>query len=472
MRAVLVCLVVIILGGCNGTSDPPGWKAIIKNVSASGEQPPRTSDHLIVYIDTSASMAGYVSQDQNAVYGRTLRELRDVASTLDPSVNILTRSVSSSVSQPTDNPNEIGRASIDTSLYNGGDTDIAGAISHFTDNIQSNESVPARFHVLVTDGVQSTKARPNGPCMGGSDEVCVRQRILDLLKSGWGGCILGIRSQFHGRFYSEINRARGKPYPYAIQYDTQEDRPDKFRPFYLYIFSPDHVQMDKFVVALKEKLRSVVKQDGLRELPLTLPYASGPVTGMLDIPNESEDFLEQSKSREEQLGRFTLRVDLNTEKSPPKIFNIVTSIPWTEHAGDTASLQELANMVRWELAQVYPESTDSQKASGAERLRYPEINYLDSQPGPDGKIVMRATARWPQGTGKPEWKVYKVTGFLNLERKTPDWIQNQNWSTDLDTERETGDKTLYLETAMLNLWRNDVLKSRPLAEFYIRVGPK
>ena len=481
LRVFVACLIVITFCNCGATPDPPAWSLVLKNSATDDNttRPPGTSqstDHLVVYIDESASMAGYVAPDGNTVYGRTLQEIRNVATTLDPFVSVFTRRIDANVGAPSDNPNEIGRASVDQKLYSGAETDIAGAIVHFTDSIQPGQSSPPRFHIIVTDGVQSTNPRPKGNCQAGSDEICVRERLLNLVKSGWAGCILGVRSQFHGKIYSEINRAKGGPY--AIKYDAQDDRPETFRPFYLYMFSPDYSELDKLVIALKERLRPFVDKDGLRELPLTLPYASGPTSGTLDISKESKEALEASKARNESAARITMRVDFDTARSGPTPFNVVATIPWSGHAAATASELELANLVRWELVEVYPHHPDSQKAEArregekSDRVRYPELKYLDSQGNPDGKVTVKMTAQWPQGTGNPEWRVYKLVGYLNLDKQAPSWTQNQQWSTDLDTKPEMGNRTLYLETALSNLWRNEVLKNRPVAELHIRVGPK
>jgi hypothetical protein len=478
LRMLVALLVVITFSNCGATPDPPAWSVVLKYASVN--TPPETSqsatDHLVVYIDESASMAGYITPDGNTIYGRTLQEIRNVATTLDPYVSVFTRRVDLNVGAPTNNPNEIGRASVDPKLYNGGETDIAGAIVRFTDSLQPGQPSPPRFHIIVTDGVQSTNPKPKGNCQAGSDEICVRERLLGLVKSGWGGCILGIRSQFHGKIYSEINKARGGIY--AIPYDSQDNRPETLRPFYLYIFSPDSSALDKLVGALKDRLRSFVAKEGLRELPLTLPYTSGVTSGTLEIAKESKEALEASKSKNESGARMTMRVDFDTDRTGPKGFNVVATIPWSGHAADTANELELANLVRWELVEVYPPRSDSQKADSkgevgkADRIRYPELKYIDSQSNPDGKVVVRMTAQWPQGTGNPAWRVYKLSGYLNLERQAPSWIQNQQWSTDLDTKSEMGNRTLYLETALSNLWRNEVLKNRPVAELYVRVGPK
>ena len=73
-------------------------------------------------------------------------------------------------------------------------------------------------------------------------------------------------------------------------------------------------------------------------------------------------------------------------------------------------------------------------------------------------------------TGEPGWRVYRLEGRLNLESQTPAWVRE--WSTNLDTTPEAASKTLNLESALLGLWRNDVLRDQCVAETYIRVGPR
>ena len=475
-RSAFLHLTLIILfnsscNSCSNSLDPPAWSKIIKDPVVETDGPSlQTTGDMVIYIDVSASMAGYVSTIGNTIYGKTLQELRSVASSLDSGVNVWFRTVDAKVGEPTGELIQLQRASADPSMYKGGETNIAGAINMFSQSVQPNSSAPARFHILVTDGVQSiNQQRASGGCLTGSDQICIRERILELLKKGWGGCVLGVKSEFRGNFYSEINYAKHVN-PYAIPYDTAGLDPDKYRPFYLYILSPDPLATEKIVSLLKERLASVVKQGGLRELALTLPYTKSAATTALHIPPESKKFLHESKSLEEAGRRLTLRVDLNTEKAGPQLFSIHVTIPWSDHALDTASKQELAELLRWNVDQIYPAPEQGEAKTPSQHLRQPELKINETHLEEEN-IVISATARWPQGTGRAEWRVYKITGYLNIDRQTPMWIKNQQWSTELDNSAESGSRTLFLETSLSNLWRNDVLKNRPVAEFYIRVGP-
>src|SRR6185369_4414574 len=213
----------------------------------NSQPPPATTEELVVYLDTSASMAGYVTRDGQSIFGKALRELRYATGTFGNSdVKVSVRRIASDVG-PALTDMELTSASQDQNLYRGGETNLAGAISAFKNPTRVNgtkqsahasaspsddpeaEPIP-KFHILVTDGVQSTKqGSATHDCTAGSDQFCVRQKIGELLGNKWGGCILGLRADFHGKVYSEVNRS-------AIPYETRTNDPATFRPFYLYIF--------------------------------------------------------------------------------------------------------------------------------------------------------------------------------------------------------------------------------------------
>src|SRR6185369_11761275 len=201
------------------------------------------------------------TRDGQSIFGKTLRELRYATGTFGNSnAKVLVRRIASDVG-PALTDMELTTASQDQNVYRGGETNLAGAISSFVLSSQSapkittvaasteapDESQPIpRFHILVTDGVQSTKqGNATHDCASGSDQFCVRQKIGELLKKKWGGCVLGIRAVFRGKVYSEVSKA-------GFPYETRPNDPATFRPFYLYIFSPDPNALDSLVNSLKE----------------------------------------------------------------------------------------------------------------------------------------------------------------------------------------------------------------------------
>jgi len=479
-RIWLLWQLALVLSNAACTDRPPEWKDIVKNTespSLPAPSPMPTTNDLVVYLDTSASMAGYVAKDGQSIFGETLRELRYATGTFGNSdAKVLVRRIASDVG-PALTDMELTNASQDQNIYRGGETNLAGAITTFklpatpskpaaqSGNTQVSLSDPPKvgpipkFHVLVTDGVQSTKqGGATHDCAAGSDQFCVRQKIGELLQAGWGGCILGLRADFHGKVYSEVNRL-------AIPYETRTSEPKTFRPFYLYIFSPDPPALDALVNLLKERLRPLVaKSEPIRELNLSFPYATGMTDFDVTVPKDSKSFIDRNKDRGGPPSKLTLHVDVDTEKSGAKPFSILAKLPWSTHALDTANETELTQFLTWSVERVYPANG---KGAGQ---RFPEIKILQTHVDAPGQITIDATAGYPSGTANPSWCAYHLRAKLNLNQSSPAWIKE--WSIDLDTTREVGNRTFNLETALLGLWNASDSKERTVAEAYIRIGPK
>jgi hypothetical protein len=480
---VLLSLVVVLVLSITACSTrPPEWPDVLKNANSTSPPPPtspvETTNELVIYLDTSASMAGYVTRDGQSIFGKTLRELRFATGTFANSdARVLVRRIASDIG-PALADMELTSASQDQNIYRGGETNLAGAIQSFrnsttpasntqtqTTNTKTSASdnpkpdpIP-RFHILVTDGVQSTRqGNATGDCATGSDQFCVRQKIGELLQAKWGGCILGIRADFHGKVYSEVNRS-------AIPYETHTNDPASFRPFYLYVFSPDPRALDSLVTSLKQRLRGLVpKSEPIRELNLSFPYSTGPAEFEASVAKEARGFIERSKDREGPPAKLTLRVDVDTEKSGAKPFSIVAKLPWSDHALDTANEAELAQLLTWKVEGVYPAPADS----GGKR--FPEVRINQTHVDRPGHITIDATAGFASGTGEPSWRVYRIQATLNLNQISPSWIKE--WSVDLDTTRDVGNRTFNLETALLGLWSASTTKDHVVAEAYLRIGPK
>jgi len=473
-------IAVLSFAGCDG--HPPDWPEILKSQPApspdgSPTPPPPTTNELVIYLDTSASMAGYVTKDGQSIFGKTLRELRFATGTFGgPDLKVSVRRVASDVG-PALTDMELTNASQDQNVYRGGETNLAGAINSFkvpptasksdkqaatmqAVNADGPEVEPVpKFHILVTDGVQSTKqGNASHDCTAGSDQFCVRQKIGELLAQKWGGCVLGVRADFHGKVYSEVNRS-------AIPYDTRTSDPTTFRPFYLYIFSPDPQALETLVNLLKDRLRPLLpKSELIRELNLSFPYANSSIEFEVAVPKDSRGFLKHSKDRAATPPRMTVYVDVDTEKSGAKPFSILAKLQWSNHALDTADEAELAQLLKWDLVQIYP--ADAARA----RKRFPEVKIVGAHVDTPGQITIDATARFPSGTEEPSWCAYELQGTLNLNQSSPSWIKG--WSVDLDTTREAGNRTFNLETALLGLWNTSQAKTQVVAKAHLRIGPQ
>lgn len=480
------CLLLFTLCSCDGGPDPPTWAKIIPKDSTKPEtQSIQATNHLVVYLDTSSSMAGYVSPDGKVafasspdgqtVYSHTLQELRNVVTSLNPPVEVVFRRVNATVSQPVFSDLELNQASVNRGTYTGKETNLAGAINIFAQPLKSDESkgkdkedeekptLPARYHILITDGVQSTnQQRTDTSCTAGSDYVCIKKKLAALMEKGWAGTVLGIKSEFGGKVYSEINKGQ------AIPYVSKKKDVNTYRPFYLYLFSPDQASLDKLVEVLKERLRPVIGQpEGIREYALTSLYAAGFAKAEIVIPKTSADYLEKSKAREEDPVRFTLRVDMNTEKSGAKPFTVVIDPSWSKHALDAGTPKELAGLIKWDIVPVYPNNTQDNSQGS---MRLPIIKISKEDVGDDGKVLLEMDAQWPPGVGNPGWRVYRLEGHLNLDKQSPPWVQQ--WSTNLDTSGDAANRTLNLESALAGLWRNAFMEKQVVAGIYLRVGPQ
>ncbi len=462
------------------TEHPPGWDKVLgKGPTTNGTPtpPPKTTNELVVYLDTSASMAGYVTKDGQSIFGKALRELRYATGTFSNSqVKVSVRRIAGDVG-PALTDMELTNASQDHNVYRGGETNLAGAISAFktaTTTVKTEtqsttvavsqtdspdaEAIP-KFHILVTDGVQSTKqGSATHDCTAGSDQFCVRQKIGELLQDHWGGCILGIRADFHGKVYSEVSRS-------AIPYETRTNDPSTFRPFYLYIFSPDPVALDSLVNSLKDRLRPLLPEsEPIRELNLSFPYTNGPAVFDVVVEKDARAFIQRNKDQNGPPSKLTIRVDVDTENLGAKPFSIVAKLPWSPHALDTATEEELSQMLEWHPDPIYP--SESEAKSG----RFPQIKILKSYVANSGQITIEATAGFPPGTEKPSWRGYHLKGKLNLNKSVPSWIKG--WSIDLDNTREVGNRTFNLETALLGLWNTLKAEDQVVAEAFIRIGPR
>jgi len=421
------------------------------------------SNQLVVYLDTSASMAGYVAVDlqRDGTFSRTLRELRNFVTLINPPLDVLVRRVDSRVGEPL-NDMTLSRASIDNRLFNGSDTDLAGAFDSFERPI-SNDA-PPRFHVLVTDGVQSTnQQRPDLACTSGSDQLCVRRKIFDLLNKGWGGSVIGLRGAFHGQIYSEVNKAQSRSS--VLRFDSDDNDPQTFRPFYLYVFSPDRAALEPFVAKLIERLIPLVGQDehSLRVLPLTFQYAAGPTQAEASVPREAANLLAIRKQSNTVLPEFTIAIDPSTAQKGPQPFFITITLPWSKNVLQSGSPQERAHLISWQLTPDYPKQVNP-------KARYPEVKIVGQQVNEAGLVVLQVTAQWLPAVGDLCWRGYHVEGTLDPEALTPQWVRD--WSTNLDTNIENANRTLYLETALLGLWRNSVLQKQLVAEAYLVAGKR
>jgi hypothetical protein len=484
---VVVILMAMRCTGCGGAR-PPDWDKIMKGDPVTDARlhllapAPKTSDTLVVYLDTNKSMKGYLAGDKQkaSVFSRTLQELRNLSTTLDPPLDVYVRRVSAEVSLAL-NETFLSEASINQRVFDGNDVNLAEAIEiigRFSDSAGADgptadgagkadiellekihRQLPVRFHILVTDGVQSTRPSSAASCLSGSDQICLRKKIVALLNRGYGAYVIGLRSEFKGKIQSEINGAE-------VPYETKAGSAQTYRPFYLYVFSPDRVALDRLMGRLRERLRPLlVQDDALRVLALTSTYADGWGKGELNLAKDTDPQLKIAGASDDNPSRLTLKVSVDTERGEPKPFCVLARISWTDNVRNSGAPQELASLIKWDLVPIYPITARSENG-----VRLPEVKLAAAEPQPDGAIKLPLTAQWPRADGTPQWRAYRLEGRLSLNEQTPVWIKQ--WSTDVDTRAETANRTLFLESALLGLCKNPELEKQIVAEVYLLVGPE
>ena len=409
-----------------------------------------------------------LAKDDLTIFSHALLELRQVVTTISPNINVVTRKVDTNVGPPSSNDLELSQAALNRTTFNGEETDLAGAINTFATPLlnasEENQTADAplpRFHILVTDGAQSTQQqRTDTSCTKGSDYVCVKRQILALLEKGWGGTVIGIKSEFGGKVYSEIQKGL------SIQYTSTTNKAETYRPFYLYIFSPDRAGLEKLVTNFKERIRPfLASNDSLREFPLSSLYANGMAKVEIKLEGKAKDYVESTiyKSKDEEQVRVELLVDLNTQRQNigMQTVPLKVTIPWSSQATDTGTETELLKLLKWELIEV-----NDEKKSKKENHRFPELKLVKTEVNEQGQVEI--SVGWSPQTGTPDWKMYRLVGRLNAEKVVPVWVKH--WSIQTDIKHEDAMKTLNLETSLTGLANNSLLKEQIVAEFCIRVG--
>lgn len=464
---IIILILVVTFVGC-GSNDPPECdlcKTTRRTETAAQTTP--TTDNLVVYLDTSASMAGYISPDGkgafaaspegNTVFSKTLLELRNVVTMMSPQPQVVVRKVDTNVSEPSFSDLDLSQASINRGFYNGKETNLAGAIKTFSEPLEkdSENKAPPRFHILVTDGVQSSdKNNTNLNCAQGSDSFCVKKQLLELINNGWGGAVLGLRSEFQGNIYSEVENK-------AVPFSSGKDAA-KFRPFYLYMFSPDRAALNKLVDSLRQKLALLGREDALREFALTADYTSENAAIEIQPNAQANELLEvrDEKVDEGDLPCFTVGADLDTESEGEQTFTVSVKPAWLNHVLASGSPDELANLIDWKLQRIFPENEE-------DGMRYPNFK-IEKTEIKNGSVELTFKTGWTKDNGAAAWRMYQVVGKLDVEKTAPPWVTA--WTTNLDTTAETANKTLNIESSLANLWKNTALENYPVAEFCVRVG--
>lgn len=477
-----ICLIatsaflVVIMTGCD-SEEPINWESCVNSFTEKQDEIKNNipvTDHLVVYLDTSASMAGYVSPaggdsfsvapDGQTIFSKTLLELRSIVTILSPESSVIIRKVATDISEPSFSNLELSKAAINRETYNGKNTNLAGAIKTFNqpltkdkesdeDKTDEEESKPPRFHILVTDGVQSSD-NPNldVSCDQGSDSTCVNRQISELLNDGWNATILGVRSEFKGNLYSEINN--------SVIPVTSGKKTEKFRPFYLYVFAPNKEDLERLTNILRRSLGEIAdSDDSLHEFVLTGGYVKN--FSKVDLVNSSKEFIGINNKNENkgELPRIEVNVDIETESDGMKPFQLKVTIPWEENTNLAGSSNELLQLIKWQLIPL--------NEAGESDIRYPKLELVE-QEAKDGTAELSFKTGWTKDAGDMGRRMYRLVGKFDTDQSALSWVEN--WSTKVDTTADSANKTLNLEGSLGNLWTITDVKEEVMGGACISVG--
>jgi len=432
---------------------------------------------LVVYVDTSASMAGYVASSRNVatlsddgmtIFSRTLKEVRNAVTVMNNQPKIFVRRVDVEVGSPLDSDVELSKYAENRATFNGKETNLAGAIEAFgqplrTPSESGEVDSAAKFHILITDGVQSSKSGSSGPnCTSGSDSICVKQKIRALLDKGWGASVIGLKSEFEGNIYSEITGG-------AIPYLTGRDK-SRFRPFFLYVMSPDREALEGLLTDLRRRFSEFDGAD-LREFPLTSAYSTGePVFTGTSLNNEKGAL--SIYENQMGIGRIVMEISMDTEyTNEPTDFEVKVKVPLTVAGRLGGNLDELASRMTWTLTPYEAPDIDSTGSRFADIQLFYKRSATSSEGkgrGASDSIDLLFKGIWKPGTGSADWRMYQLIGDFDRTLPGLKWIDD--WSTDSDTKPENGHKILNLQTSLGGLWGHESVRSTPIARACVAAG--
>jgi hypothetical protein len=232
------------VASCEGPSSPPP-------TPVAGGKPPQDTR---IYLDGSGSMKAFAGQgDRFAdVLGSLRGALLDVGvvRTQVTKVGVGLESV----------PHTGGFDKFDEkAFYTQPDTNLGAVL----DNEQKRLSESA-LGLLITDGVMSLRA-DNGEagslvaCQSGSDVECLAIKVGKLIQSGRGVWIVGFRSAYRGKLFSERIKVGG---------GSLGEVKLKDRPFYLWVIADNPASGRRLIERLFARLS--LQPDGVRAFALEL----------------------------------------------------------------------------------------------------------------------------------------------------------------------------------------------------------
>ncbi len=272
IRAAMGCLLVtssLLLWGCSSGGsercddassealDFAGWVQSTAVGSRSAEL-----DEVVVHVDVSSSMVGYVSSSSE--FSRVVAGFDQVASGLQPQHSISVRSVGRTIDH-LGGVDELRRLAFESKAFNQNESRLVEALESI-DSSEPGEAI-ARCHIFVTDGLQYSADK--GLCEEGHDPRCLGSRFRELIESGWGMHVFAIRSRFDG-VVDVPGRRQG------VRLTSAPRKEETYRPFLLMVLVNGEAHgpassLADVVAKLRTFLESTVSPSLIRELNLSAP---------------------------------------------------------------------------------------------------------------------------------------------------------------------------------------------------------
>ena len=187
------------------------------------------SNELMIIIDGSHSMSGFNNSAGTTIFSKFLENMLTLA--LVGYEKKFYRLDGDNCRLQTES--EIWNARIRDTFFQSAETRLGGLV-HGIANLPDDQL--CRGYVIITDGVESTIQNPGG---GSISDYTLLVREMNRLQAerGFSTRMIGIKSEFYGKAYSEYNRFTGDG-PHKLNTYNSEIYADGNRPFYVYILSP------------------------------------------------------------------------------------------------------------------------------------------------------------------------------------------------------------------------------------------
>ena len=353
---------------------------------------PTQSQEIKVFIDASVSCLGFVTKE-NSEYISFLRTLRKMAEGLPVSFYKFGEyTAQTSISE-----------AFEEYFYTHRETRLAQLFNNFAS--LDTRSLPGTF-LVITDGCQSYKKQ---------DIISLITPILSLVERGYSFQILGIKSHFNGRVFSEI---RG---------GASLGRYTGRRPFYCFIISTN----EDFGKTLQNRLSAANISSNLINFSI--------------FPEVSFRFADSVPSLRYWEVKDSV-VYLRWQGSPPGYLKLIMNLESDFIPNINPGLKCNITSLNWESKENIPPICRLFQIRGSEKSIYSLFSF-------DNK--------------SKECQVAKIELYSQGNTfSPPDWVKE--WSTDTDVDKRYFDRTLYLKDFIEEI-ANRIFEKFPLFVFYVVV---